>query len=133
MRRRDFEDYCQDSGLNNNKYLDILFNKADLDQNGKVDFVEYFVLTQELNDDTNVGRLKLVFKMLDKDNNGKINKKELEQFLMMDIIGLTENKANIMITEIFRSFEKYENESLTEREFVNGCVEDEYFKNFFTK
>ena len=74
--------------------------------------------------------------MIDKDDSGKVSKKELKEALMpyvgMEVELKSENDVNNMITEMFRSFGKDQSETLTEEEFVNGCLNDENFKKIFS-
>ena len=116
--------------------IDQLFNLFDRDRNGKVDFIEFYVLSNDILSGDVKKKLQIAFKLIDKENNGIVSKIELKEALLpyvgMEIELKSENDVNNMITDMFRSFGKDQNETLSEEEFVNGCLNDEHFLKIFS-
>ncbi|OMJ90441.1 hypothetical protein SteCoe_7137 [Stentor coeruleus] len=57
--------------------IDMLINKVDLDQNGKVNYSEFLAATIDWNKEMSSERLTQAFRALDADHSGKISKEEL--------------------------------------------------------
>ena len=74
--------------------------------------------------------------MYDSDNNGKIDKKEMEKIIVAiyDLLGETnrkgENEPKQRVATIFAKLDKDHSGTVTEDEFVNGCINDEVLMKF---
>ena len=130
MRKNEFVNYYKENNSQTmvNQTSAQVFRMFDNDQDGKVDFVEYFIASQELSQDGAKQKLQLVFKMFDKDGQGKITQKEMEEVLRAAV---DENSAKELAADSFRCFDRDITGTLTQEEFVNGCLNDKQFMKIF--
>jgi calcium-dependent protein kinase len=61
-----------------------MFRKIDLDGNGTIDYTEFVMATIEEKNLVTNERLKMAFKMFDKDNSGALSADEIKEVLCFD-------------------------------------------------
>ena len=61
-----------------------MFRKIDLDGNGTIDYTEFVMATIEEKNLITNERLKMAFKMFDKDNSGALSADEIKEVLCFD-------------------------------------------------
>lgn len=59
------------------KELKQLMDSIDVDKNGKINYTEFLASSLEKDELFKIDNLKKMFKLLDKDGNGSIDRKEL--------------------------------------------------------
>ena len=64
--------------------VDEMFEKIDLDGNGTIDYTEFVMATIEEKNLITNERLKMAFKMFDKDNSGALSPDEIKEVLCFD-------------------------------------------------
>ena len=61
-----------------------MFEKIDLDGNGTIDYTEFVTATIEEKNLVTIDRLKMAFKMFDKDGSGALSPDEIKDVLCFD-------------------------------------------------
>ena len=80
--------------------------------------------------------MSLAFQMYDSNRNGKIDKKEMEKIIIAiyDLLGETNRKGDNdpkhRVEAIFKKLDRDNNGTLSEDEFVEGCLNDPVLMNF---
>lgn len=64
--------------------VDEMFEKIDLDGNGTIDYTEFVTATIEGKNLVTIDRLKMAFKMFDKDGSGALSPDEIKDVLCFD-------------------------------------------------
>ena len=81
-------------------------------------------------------KLHLAFQMYDSNHNQSIDKREMEKIILSvyDLIGETNRKGDNdpkqRVNAIFAKLDKDNSGTLSEEEFVNGCLEDPVLMKF---
>ena len=113
-----------------NAFADLAFEAFDADKSGFIDFNE-FLLAMAANLDSDLTkRLHFAFKIFDINKNATLDRNELIKVInaLYDLKGfpkssrIGENTAQNLATTIFAKFDKDNDKTLTEEEFVNGCI-----------
>lgn len=112
---------------NPKKYADHVFAVFDADSNGYIDFTEFLLALSALSDRDQSKRLHLTFKIYDKNKNGQIDAKELAEILdaLLDLKGVPKTGAmsvQSLVDTVLKSIDKDKNGTLSEEEFVDGCL-----------
>ncbi len=84
----------------------------DTNKNGKIDYTEFIAATLNKKNDFQKKKLYEAFKMLDKNNNGKIGKEEIKGILRL------ESKDKI-ITDLIEKAESNQDGEINYTEFLN--------------
>ena len=58
-----------------------IFDQIDINQSGRVDFSEFIVAAMNIEKLISIKKIEQAFKIFDQDNNGFINKQELENIM----------------------------------------------------
>lgn len=114
------------------KFCSLAFAVFDIDQSGTIDFNEFLIAISTLCNDDLEKKLKLIFKIYDTDHNGQINKKEIKQVLesMNELVNSNSttsaksNEIKDVVNFIFQRFNKKNIKSISEEEFLTGCLTD---------
>ncbi len=112
------------------KFCNHVFKVFDTDGSGLIDFSEFLIAISITAQGDATKKLVLAFKMYDVDQNGNVDKKEMEKIIeaIYDLLGEEhrkgENSPRERVKKIMAKLDKDQNGYLTEREFVNGCLED---------
>lgn len=116
---------------NANDFCDHVFRTFDLDGKDYIDFKEFIMAMDSLKKGSPEDRLKWAFKMYDVDGNGSIDIKEMISIVEAiygmlslgetDITDTAEERANA----IFKKMDKNADGRVTEKEFLDGCKEDD--------
>lgn len=118
------------------KFCGQVFQVFDLDQSGKINFIEFLIAISTSTQSDPKKKLRLAFKMYDIDHNGKIDKKEMEKIIVAiyDLLGEErrkgENDPKERVIAIFNKLDANNNGFLTEEEFVEGCSSDPVLMSF---
>ena len=81
-------------------------------------------------------KLKLAFDLYDANDSGKIDQKEMAKIItaIYDIKGIVDRKGpndpKVRTAEIFAKMDTNYSNSLDEKEFVNGCLNDPVLMKF---
>jgi Ca2+-binding EF-hand superfamily protein len=113
-----------------------IFKLFDTDKSGKIDFTEFIIaITTTANGDIRK-KLQLAFAIYDTNNNGRIDQKEMIKVItsMYDLMGVQNRKGDNDPKEraiaIFRKMDTNYSNSLDEREFIDGCINDQILMKF---
>lgn len=119
---------------------DIFANEAfklfDVDGSGKIDFTEFLVAISTSSSTDIRKKLGLVFNLYDTNDNGRIDKKEMEKIInaIYDLHGEKNRKGDNDPKEranaIFRKMDTNYSNTLDEKEFVEGCITDPVLMKF---
>lgn len=116
-----------------------LFNAFDRDKNKRVDFVEYLIGISHLSSLDIKKKLQLTFRIYDQNDKGKVSRKEMEKMIVaiFDLNGIKhrsgENDPKQKANNIFKRFNKQNDDYLNEEEFINGCMADVYLIDLFAE
>ncbi|XP_030580452.1 guanylate cyclase activator 1g isoform X2 [Archocentrus centrarchus] len=122
------------SAVEESLFMETIFNSFDTNQDNTLDFQEYvaalhLILRGNLED-----RLKWSFKMYDKDANGKLDRKEVKQFVRI-LYKIKLQKTNISMNpsqicdRIFELVDQNNDGEITLSEFMEGAQKDEWVSN----
>lgn len=112
------------------KFSDEVFKLFDTDKSGKIDFQEFLVAVSITSSNDVRKKLQLAFDLYDKNDNGRIDKKEMEKMLIAiyDLNGETNRKGDndpkSRTEAIFRKMDRDYSNTLSESEFIEGCLGD---------
>ncbi len=101
-----------------------------MDGSGKIDFTEFLVAVATTSSTDLRKKLKMAFNLYDTNDNGRIEKKEMEKMLIAiyDLLGVENRKGDNDPKErtsaIFAKMDKNYSNTLDEQEFVEGCLGD---------
>jgi neurocalcin delta len=118
------------------KFCAQVFNVFDMDQSGKINFIEFLIAISVSTQNDAKKKLRLAFKMYDIDRNGKIDKKEMEKIIVSiyDLLGEEnrkgDNSPKERVAAIFGKLDADKNGYLTEDEFIEGCASDPVLMGF---
>ncbi|RNA06383.1 Neuronal calcium sensor 2, partial [Brachionus plicatilis] len=121
------------------KICSKLFNAFDQDKNNRIDFVEYLLGISHLSSLDIKKKLQLTFRIYDHHNKGKVSRKEMEKMIVaiFDLNGVKErsgeNDPREKAMNIFKRFNKKNNDYLNEEEFIDGCIVDDYLIDLFAE
>ena len=113
------------------KFCEHFFTTFDTDLNGYLDFKEYLLAINKINAETPEDKLKVAFRILDLNGNGKLSFSEMTNFIevifKMPLVDDTTMKNAVIESakNIFLKMGKNEYEFLTEKEFVEICLQDD--------
>lgn len=114
---------------NAQEFCDHVFRTFDTDQNGYIDFKEFLLAINVTSAGSPTDKLKWAFKMYDVDGNGVIDLDEMIK-IVQAIYDIKEDSGKLAGTpeeraeEIFARMDANNDGSLTEEEFLNGCLND---------
>jgi len=110
------------------EFYDRYFQTFDTDKNGFIEFKEFVLAGDLLNNGTPAEQLKWYFKMYDLDGNGVIDQDEMTKMLHGIYYShgetLSIDSAEDKAKEIFNRLDENGDGHLTEEEFVQGCLQD---------
>ena len=112
-------------------FCEHFFTTFDTDLNGYLDFKEYLLAINKINAETPEDKLKVAFRILDLNGNGKLSFSEMTNFIevifKMPLVDDTTMKNAVIESakNIFLKMGKNEYEFLTEKEFVEICLQDD--------
>lgn len=118
------------------KFCAQVFEVFDSDHSGKIDFTEFLIAISVSSHGDVRQKLHLAFQMYDTNKNGKIDKKEMEKIILAiyDLLGETNRKGDNdpkqRVAAIFTKLDRDHNGSLSEQEFVDGCLSDPVLMSF---
>lgn len=118
-------------GASGDQMLDQLFRIFDKDGDGSIDFKEFMIATDMSSCGDPEEKLRWAFRMYDKDASGEIDLEEMVEIfcLMYAIQGYTEEEGAERAVKMFETLDKNQDGSLTENEFVKGCLADDELLN----
>ena len=124
-------------GGNAEQLCNLVFNKYDSNKNGFLDFDEFILGMDMTNAGTAEEKLKVAFRMYDLDGNGELDIDEMIK-IVKDIYAMqrvySKLGANIerptesaeeTAKQIFEQIDENGDGTLTEEEFLTGCLEDD--------
>lgn len=119
---------------NPKKYCDLVFDVFDINSNGSIEFNEFLLALSALSDRDVAKRLHLAFKVFDINRNNSIDAAEMTKVLeaLYDLKGIAkkeregENSVKNRVEIVFRSLDKDHSNTLSEEEFVEGCLNDAF-------
>ena len=122
-------------GGNPEKYSGYVFEHFDADNSKFISFSEFLLVISALSDKELSKRLSLAFKIIDFNDDHKVDAKELANIIdaIYDLKAIQknerkgENSAKNMATTIFNKLNKDANKYLSEDEFVDGCLNEPTF------
>ena len=112
-----------------------MFEHFDADNSNFIDFTEFLLVISTLSDKELNKRLSVAFKIIDVNNDHKVDIKELTNIIeaIYDLKAIQknerkgENSAKSMATSIFNKLNKDHDKFLDEDEFVDGCLNEPSF------
>lgn len=119
--------------------LSDLFDAADIDQNGKVDFFEYLVLVFTLTRQPSIEeRLDFLFSLLDKSRSGNIGRKELHKAMetaahLDPTVGNPDQLTNQLMSHFRVNSAQHPTTQITRQKFIDVCLENENLESLFHK
>lgn len=140
---RGFKQDCPDGQLSKEKILEMytmilpagnakvfveqIFRIFDKDGNGSIDFKEFMLATDMTASGSPEEKLRWAFKMYDKDGSGSIELKEMTEIIgtLYQMEGVTKDSAAERAESIFGALDFDGDGSLTEDEFIQGCMMDQ--------
>lgn len=117
------------------KYSNYVFEHFDVDKSNFISFSEFLLVISALSDKELNKRLALAFKIIDINDDHKIDAKELEKIIdaIAELKAIQRNErkdeqnAKNMAITIFKKFNRDHDKFLTEDEFVEGCISEPTF------
>jgi len=140
---RGFKQDCPDGQLSKEKILEMytmilpagnakvfveqIFRIFDKDGNGSIDFKEFMLATDMTASGSPEEKLRWAFKMYDKDGSGSIELKEMTEIIgtLYQMEGVAKESAADRAQSIFSTLDFDGDGSLTEDEFIKGCMQDD--------
>merc|ERR1712128_127848 len=113
------------------QFCDHVFRTFDTDRNGFIDFKEFLLAIDVTSAGTPEEKLKWAFRMYDVDGNGVIDQDEMTKIVqaIYDMLGAGAVKPTDTAEEraknIFNRMDENNDGSLTEEEFLKGCLQDD--------
>merc|ERR1712123_469376 len=113
------------------EFCDHVFRTFDTDKNGFIDFKEFLLAIDVTSAGTPEEKLKWAFRMYDVDGNGVIDQDEMTKIVqaIYDMLGAGAVKPTDTAEEraknIFNRMDENNDGSLTEEEFLKGCLQDD--------
>jgi len=111
-------------------FCTYVFQTFDTDRNGYIDFREFVMAIDVTSTGSPTDKLKWAFKMCDVDNNGVIDLQEMTKILQAVYDAAkeehidTSSNAEQTARDIFQRLDQDSDGTLTETEFVDGCLHD---------
>jgi len=139
MTQEKFVDYYRitNPGGNAEQFCNHVFRKFCTGNNGYLDFEEFILALDMTNAGTAEEKLKVAFRMYDLDGNGELDLDEMTK-IVQDIYTMQkvyaklgaeyekpEKSAVETAKDIFTQIDENGDGTLTEEEFLTGCLEDE--------
>merc|ERR1711890_61707 len=121
---------CFPSG-NAGAFCEHIFRTFDTDKNGFIDFKEFLLAIDVTSSGTPEEKLNWAFSMYDVDGNGHIDQEEMTKIVksIYDMLGAGAVKPTDTAEEraknIFNRMDENNDGSLTEEEFLKGCLQDD--------
>ena len=121
---------CTSCG-NPEQFCDQVFRTFDKNKNGFIDFKEFMLAINVTSARTPEEKLKWAFRMYNEDGNGIINQENMTKSVqaIYDILGAGATKPTDTAKErainIFKRVDENNDGSLTEEEFLKGCLQDD--------
>ena len=118
------------------KFSNEIFKLFDTDKSGKIDFSEFIIAISASDNGDVTKKLHLAFNLYDKNNNGRIDRKEMEHIVtsIYDLKGIEnrkgENDPKERSNDIFKRMDTDYTNTLSESEFVDGCLSDPILMKF---
>ncbi|CAF0856576.1 unnamed protein product [Adineta ricciae] len=121
------------------QYAKRVFVTFDKDNSGKIDFTE-FLLAMDLMENGNLDeKLRYAFQLYDVDKNGILTKSEIETIIKMilSLRGEGNNdrlKNDVMkhLNQFITKFDENNDAKISQDEFCRICSQDEYLKEFLS-
>ena len=116
---------------NAEQFCDNVFRTFDTDKKGFIDFKDFLLAIDVTAAGTPEEKLKWAFRMYDVDGDGVINQEEMTTVVqeIYDMLGPGVTKqidtAEERAKNIFKRMDENNDGSLTEEEFLKGCLQDE--------
>merc|ERR1712183_901726 len=116
---------------NASEFCDHVFRTFDVDKNGYIDFKEFLLAIDVTSSGSPEEKLKWAFRMYDVDGNGVIDQDEMTKIVqaIYDMLGAGATKPTDSAEEraknIFSRMDENNDGSLTEEEFLKGCLQDD--------
>ena len=117
-------------------FANEVFKLFDTDHSGKIDFVEFLVAISTSSSGDLRKKLSMAFNLYDTNDNGRIDKKEMIKIItaIYDLYGEKNRKGDNDPKEradaIFRKMDTNYSNTLDEKEFVDGCLNDPILLKF---
>jgi Ca2+-binding EF-hand superfamily protein len=114
------------------QYVKQIFQVFDSDNSGKIDFIEFVAALSTTSHGDIKQKLRLAFRMIDRNNNGLISKSELEKIItaIYDLRGernrTGESSPKQRAIAIMKKLDIDGSGSLDINEFVEGCMNDPF-------
>ncbi|MED6260757.1 hypothetical protein ATANTOWER_028155 [Ataeniobius toweri] len=121
----------QSSSPEESLFLETIFRSFDTNQDNTLDFIEYVAALNLILRGSLEERLKWSFKMYDRDENGKLDRKEVKSLIrILHKIKLQKTEVSLTPSQICdRIFELVDNNNdgeITLSEFMEGAQKDEW-------
>ena len=116
---------------NAEQFCDHVFRTFDTEKKGFIDFKEFLLAIDVTSAGTAEEKLKWAFRMHDVDGNGVIDQEEITNIVqaIYDMLGADATKLSDTAKEkaknIFKRMDENHDGSLTEEEFLKGCLQDD--------
>ena len=112
------------------------FAAFDKNKSGFIEFDEYLIAANVFKSNDIHERLEAIFNVIDKDQSGYLDKKELRDIVkafhklhaVPKILRIGENSSRSKAKSIMAQFDKNKNDKITLDEFIEGCVNDTHIR-----
>jgi Ca2+-binding EF-hand superfamily protein len=137
-------DYLPTTKRKNSKYLTAcIFSAIDTNNDGYIDFVEYLISVKFFQTESPVEKADFVFRIIDKNGDRHVTKKELERILKclqdyhktlsdIRVLDIISDGPKPAATAIIEKLDEDGSGVLGVSEFVDGWLKDETIRALFT-
>lgn len=117
------------------KFCDLLFRSIDLDQSRDLDFTEFLIALSFASEKDMNQKLRMIFHLIDIDNDGRIKKKEVTKVInsigeLLDKKNEQKSQTVLKVNTFFRLIELQDANFMTEEEFIEANLKDPFIINF---
>ena len=120
------------------KIAQHIFNVFDKDDTGKIEFAEFAVVHHTLKEKSGNEKLKEIFRVLDANNDGHINAKEMKR-LIKDLYSLLKHDnpqlaaEKVILGSTFSEMDEDTDGNISEQEFIKAVLEEAELTTLLTE
>lgn len=120
---------------NAKKFCNILFSSIDLDQSRDLDFTEFLIALSFASEKDFNQKLRMIFHLIDIDNDGSIKKKEITRVInsideLLNKNSKHKDQTNLKVDAFFRLVPLTTHDQMNVEEFIEANLKDPFIINF---